>query len=291
MPLFDPTFLQKLEYLSLVSRRVFRGELLAQKRTTQLGSGIEFADHREYSSGDDFRYIDWNLYARHDELLLKRFHEEQDLHVYVLLDCSKSMSIGSPVKFDLARQVAAALAYVALSDLDRVGVVAFAKGIVADFALTRGKARILTLLRFLESLQPDGDATNLNDLVNGFLHRTERRGLAIIVSDLFDPSGYQAAIDKLRHHRFEPHVIQIHDRSEAEPTLLGDVELVDVETQELRKLTVTEKNLQQYREVFESFLAGVRSYCAKYGISCSTATTDVAFDALILGMMRSAGRH
>jgi uncharacterized protein (DUF58 family) len=108
MPLFDSDFLKKLEYLSLVSRRVFRGQLLAQRRTMQLGGGIEFADHREYTPGDDFRYLDWNVFARHDELLLKRFQEEEDLHVYILLDSSRSMAFGDPVKFDYARQVAAA---------------------------------------------------------------------------------------------------------------------------------------------------------------------------------------
>ena len=105
MALFGSDFLKKIEYLSLVSRRIFRGSLMAQRRTKQLGGGIEFADHRDYTPGDDFRYLDWNLYARHDELLLKRFQEEEDLHVYFLLDCSRSMAFGSPPKFDFARQV------------------------------------------------------------------------------------------------------------------------------------------------------------------------------------------
>src|SRR6185312_7609944 len=160
MPLFDSDFLKKLEYLSLVSKRVFRGSLLAQRRTMQMGGGIEFADHREYTPGDDFRYLDWNLYARHEELMLKRFQEEEDLHVYFLLDCSRSMDFGTPSKFDLARQVTAALAYIALADLDRISVVAFAADIVDDFRLTRGKARILSLLKFLESLPAQGTQTD-----------------------------------------------------------------------------------------------------------------------------------
>src|SRR6516165_10685510 len=165
MPLFDSDFLKKLEYLSLVSKRLFRGTLLAQRRTMQLGGGIEFADHREYTPGDDFRYLDWNLYARHDELLLKRFQEEEDLHVYFLLDCSRSMAFGERPKFDFARQVTAALAYIALADLDRVAIVAFAADIVADLPLTRGKGRILALLKFLEDLRPQGTDTNLGRVV------------------------------------------------------------------------------------------------------------------------------
>src|SRR5436309_6825231 len=150
MALFDSEFLKKLEYLSLISKRVFRGSLLAQRRTTHLGSGIEFADHREYCPGDDFRYLDWNLFARLDALLLKRFQEEEDLHVYFLLDCSRSMAFGAPPKFDFARQVTAALAYMALANLDRAGTVAVAGDIAADLPMTRGKGRLVALPGFLD---------------------------------------------------------------------------------------------------------------------------------------------
>lgn len=289
MPLFDSGFLKKLEYLSLVSRRVFRGQLLAQRRTMQLGGGIEFADHREYTPGDDFRYLDWNVFARHDELLLKRFQEEEDLHVYILLDCSRSMDFGAPSKFDYARQVAAALAYIALADLDRVAVVAFAGEIVADFPLTRGKGRILSLLKFLEGLEVRDGQTNLARAAENFIHRSQRRGLAVVISDLFDPLGYQRGLDVLRHHRYEPHVVQVFDRREADPGLKGDVELLDVESQAIEKVTVTERNLRQYRQIFDAFLESVRKYCSTYGVGGTRSTTDIPFDELILRMMREAG--
>jgi uncharacterized protein (DUF58 family) len=289
MPLFDSNFLKQLEYLSLISRRVFRGSLLAQRRTMQLGGGIEFADHREYTAGDDFRYLDWNVYARHGDLLLKRFQEEEDLHVYLLLDCSRSMAFGKPAKFDLARQVTAALAYIALADLDRAAVVAFSDSIIADFPLTRGKARILSLLRFLDDLRPQGSDTDLARVATGFVHRNQRRGLAIVVSDLFDPAGFERGFDVLRHRQYEPHVIQIYDASEKNPPLLGDVELVDVETESARKVTVTEKNLRMYRKLFEEYHQGVLRYCRTYGIGCTQTDTTVRFDDLILRMMRTAG--
>jgi uncharacterized protein (DUF58 family) len=289
MPLFDSEFLKKLEYLSLVSKRVFRGQLLAQRRTMQLGGGIEFADHREYTPGDDFRYLDWNVFARHDELLLKRFQEEEDLHVYILLDCSESMAFGMPAKFDYARQVAAALAYIALADLDRVAVVAFAGDIVADFPLTRGKGRILALMKFLEGLSTRAGLTNLGRAAENFVRRAQRRGLAVVVSDLFDPAGYQRGLDVLRHHRYEPHVVQVFDRREADPAIKGDVELLDVESHEIEKVTVTERNLRQYRRIFDAFLESVGRYCTTHGIGGTRSTTDIPFDELILRMMREAG--
>lgn len=287
--LFDGDFLKKLEYLSLISRRVFRGSLLAQRRTKQMGGGIEFADHREYAAGDDFRHLDWNVYARHGDLLLKRFQEEEDLHVYFLLDCSRSMGFGKPPKFDLARQVTAALAYIALSNLDRIGVIAYSQEIVADFPLTRGKDRILSLLRFLENLECQGTDTNLGRIVNSFVLRPQRRGLAVVVSDLFDPSGYERGLDLLRHRTYEPHIVQIHDPAEAKPNLLGEIELVDVETESIRKVTITERALREYRRVFNEFQQGVEGYGKKYGLGCTQTTNDVNFEDLVLRMMRTAG--
>jgi uncharacterized protein (DUF58 family) len=289
MALFDSDFLKKLEYLSIVSRRVFRGSLLAQRRTMQFGSGIEFADHREYAPGDDVRYLDWNIYARHGDLLLKRFQEEEDLHVYFLLDCSRSMAFGDPPKFDLARQVTAALAYIALADLDRIAVIAFADRIVGDFRLTRGKARILPLLEFLEGLNTQGTDTDLTASVGQFLRRRQRTGLAVVVSDLFAPGGYEQGINQLRHRRYEPHVVQLHDPAEARPPVLGDVELLDIENATSRKVTVTEKALRTYRRLFDGYQRSVAAYCRNYGLGCTQATTEIRFDDLVLRMMRVAG--
>lgn len=290
MALFDSEFLKKLEYLSLISKRVFRGSLMAQRRTMQLGSGIEFADHREYTAGDDFRYLDWNLYARHDELLLKRFQEEEDLHVYFLIDCSRSMAFGNPPKFDFARQIVAALAYIALADLDRISITAFADDIVADFPLTRGKGRILSLLKFLENLPAQGQDTNLERVATGFIHRDQRRGLVVVVSDLYDPNGFDRGLDLLRHRRYEPRVIQIYDKFEKDPPdMLGDVEMWDVESGNARKVTVTEKNLRQYRQLFEEFQDKVRHYCTRHAMSYTQTSTEIAFDQLILRMMRETG--
>ncbi len=289
MPLFDSDFLNKLEYLSLVSKRLFRGSLLAQRRTQQTGGGIEFAEHRDYSHGDDFRYLDWNVFARHGELLLKRFQEEEDLHVYLLLDCSRSMAFGSPPKFDLARQVVAALAYIALADLDRVAVIAFGKDILSDFPLTRGKDRILSLLRYLENLTPSGSDTDLARVVKGFTQRPQRRGLAVVVSDLYDPQGFERGLDLLRYRHYEPHIVQLFDRLEAQPNLLGELELVDIESDIGRKVTITENALKEYRRLFETFQDSLRRYSHKYGIGCTQSPADVPFEELMLGLMRTAG--
>ncbi len=289
MPLFDSNFLKQLEYLSLVSRRVFRGSLLAQRRAKQFGSGIEFAEHREYSAGDDLRYLDWNIYARYGELLIKRFQEEKDLHVYFLLDCSRSMDFPDGRKFDLARQLTAALAYIALADLDRISIIAFADRIVDTLPLTRGKSRILPILGFLESLKPQGSDTDFEQSVGEFIRRKQRMGLAVVLSDFFAPGGYKPGIDLLRHRRYEPHLIQLHHQQEAEPNFLGDIELYDVENNASRKVTVTENNLRMYRRLFAEHRQGLNRYCRDYGMSCTQSSAEIAFDDLVLRMMRAAG--
>src|SRR6186997_425543 len=124
---FQDDFLKKLEYLHVVSRREFAGQNRADRRTPQRGRGIEFADHRPYTPGDDFRHIDWKAYKRLNRLLLLLFDEEQDLPIYLILDVSRSMA--EPAKFDQARRIAAALCYVGLAHLDHVTILPFGDGI------------------------------------------------------------------------------------------------------------------------------------------------------------------
>jgi len=139
---FNEEFLKEIEKLYIISKKVFAGRMRAERRTKKLGSGVEFAEHREYSPGDDFRYIDWNIYGRMDKLFLRLFEEEEDLHVYILLDVSNSMTMGNPPKYLYAMQIGAALAYIALSNLDRVGVVPFAERTLGRLPPTRGVGRI-----------------------------------------------------------------------------------------------------------------------------------------------------
>jgi len=282
---FDSAFLKKLEYLSLVSRRAFRGQLLANKRTRQVGSGIEFADHRNYHFGDDLRYLDWNVYARFGSELIRRFEEEKDLHVYFLLDCSKSMSAGSPNKFDYARQVTAALSYVALADLDRVCIIAFADKLYQILPTIRGKQHILNLIRFLDSLETVGATTDMAASMKEFIGRKLHTGLVVVIGDFFDPNGFRTGLDILRYRNYEPHIIQIHDKREADPTLLGDLQLHDMETGEFHEVTVSENLVRRYKKKFASFLDEIKRYGVDNGLNCMISSTAIPFDEMILQML------
>jgi uncharacterized protein (DUF58 family) len=287
--LFDSKFLARLEYLALVSRQVFQGQLMAAKRTRQLGSGIDFADHRPYTPGDDFRYLNFNAYINHDELLLKRFHEEQDLHIQIIVDCSASMAFGSPSKFDHARKIAAALAYIALSDLDRVAIIAIADGVSSQLPMTRGKGRIHAIFEFLDALKPSGAQTHLARAMDTIVARKPHPGPAIVISDFYDPDGFEPGLNRLRYHKHEPHIIQVYDPSEAQPDMLGDLELVDAETGQSRKVTLSESSLDAYKAQYIDFIASLQLYSRTYGVTLTRASTHTPFDELILKMMRQSG--
>ncbi len=283
---FDEGFLKKLEYLYVVSRKVFSGRLRAERRTKKTGSGVEFADHRNYTSGDDLRYLDWSVYGRMDKLLLRLFEEEEDLHIYLLIDASASMRANA--KLEYAETVCAALAYVGLAKLDRVSIVPFGGDGRERMPPSRGKGNIFKVFRFLSELQPQGK-TELSHSLESFVHQTKRRGLAIVISDFYDPEGYEAGLNLLRYHRFEPTVIQVYDQHEARPKLRGDVELVDVETGELREVTVTERALAAYVRAHAQYCDQLATFCAGRGIPYFRADTVVPFDELVLRVFRAGG--
>jgi len=287
--LFDERFLKTLEHLHMVSRKVFSGNLRAERRTRKVGSGIEFADHRTYARGDDFRYIDWNLYGRLDKLLLRLFEEEEDLHIYILVDCSDSMSIGTPLpKLHYAMQIGAALTYVGLANLDRVSIVPFGDRILDRLPLSRGKNRIFRVFDFLQKCDIGGK-TELADCMQAFVTQNKRKGLAVVISDFYDPEGFQQGLNTLRYNKFEPFVLQVYDKREAEPQLHGDLALVDCETGDTREITVSKSLLEAYMREHEKYCKSLEDYCTKYAMPFFRTHTAIPFDELVLKIFRSGG--
>jgi uncharacterized protein (DUF58 family) len=286
--LFDEEFQRKLEVLALVSRRVVSGRTRAERRSRKTGGGVEFADHREYAAGDDFRFLDWKLYGRSEKLLLRLFEEEEDLSVYVLVDTSASMGFGTPRKLDYAKRIAAALSYVALASLDRVSVVTFSDVIGSRLPATRGKSRVFKVFDVLRAARADG-RTGIEAAMRTFAAQHKRRGVAILISDLYDPAGFERGIDVLRYARFEPFVVQLVDPDDARPPLHGDVRLVDRETGEIREVTVTPRVLDRYAEAHAHYLTAVASYCAQKQVPHVAIDTRTPWDEAVLGVLRKGG--
>ncbi|HVJ93383.1 MAG TPA: DUF58 domain-containing protein [Labilithrix sp.] len=286
--LFDDDFQRKLDYLALVSKRVFAGRMRAERRTKKSGSGVEFADHRDYQPGDDFRYLDWNIYQRFDRLLLRLYEEEEDLAIYFIVDASSSMGFGGGKKLRYAKRVAAALAYVGLANLDRVSIVSTTDKVLDRMPSTRGKARIFKVFRFLKELEADGQ-TNLEDALKSFVAQNKRRGLVVLASDLYDPHGFERGINVLRYNKFDPFVVHIVDEEEAKPKLAGDVLLYDCETGDEREVTVTAKVLERFEAAYRGYLDEIDTFCTSKQVPYIRADVNVPFDELILRVFRRGG--
>jgi uncharacterized protein (DUF58 family) len=287
--LFDDDFMKKLEYLYIVSKKAFVGRTRAERRTKKTGSGIEFADHRDYSLGDDFRYIDWNIYGRMDKLLLRLFEEEEDLSIYMLLDCSRSMLIGEPTpKLHYAMKLCAALCYVGLANLDRVSIVPFSTDLGERMSPSRGKGRIFKVFDFLRKVDAGGQ-TKLGPALTKFVHQTKRRGMAVVISDFYDPVGYEEGLNVLRYHKYEPFVIQLYDEKEANPPLHGDLTLIDCETGDPKEVTISASMLEAYRREHEKYCNELEDFATKRAIPFFRTHTGVPFDELVLKIFRAGG--
>src|SRR5262249_54967815 len=157
-----------------------------------------------------------------DRLLVRLYEEEEDLAIYFIVDTSGSMGFGDGKKLRYAKKVCAALAYVGLANLDRVSVVTTADKVLDRMPTTRGKARIFKVFRFLREITPMGE-TDLGDAMKTFVAQNKRRGLAVLISDLYDPAGFEKGINVLRYNKFDPFVVHVVDHHDEKPKLSGDV--------------------------------------------------------------------
>ncbi len=286
--LLDPAFLQKLDTLSLLSRKRLRGVQRGDRRSTARGRGVEFDDYRAYQLGDDYRYIDWNVVSRLDRLFVKMFSEEEDLDVSLMVDTSLSMAAGRPAKLLVAKQLAAAIGYIGLVNLDRVGVTAFASGAASRLDRLRGRGRAFNLLAFLEGLSPSG-TTDLEMAMRRHLAASRRSGLLILLSDLFDPRGYEQALLLSRHHRFQTFLIHILADEELVPNIAGDLRLVDVETGRAVEVTVDAEALGAYASARDAFFNEIERFCFRHGIDYLRTATSVPVETLVLRWLRQGG--
>ena len=287
-PLLDPEFLRKLEQLELVSRRIFVGRMKGERKSKRRGSSVEFADHRQYSVGDDLRHIDWNVYGRLDRLFLKLFLEEEDLHFYLLLDTSLSMDFGEPTKLRYGKQVAAALAFVGLVNHDRIVLDAFSSNLEAGIPGVRGRSQMWRVVQYLDGLNANG-AGDLTAAAKSFAIKRTGKGVVVVISDFLDKRGYADALRYLLARNMDIHVIHVLAREEVQPELAGDLRLVDAEDDDEAEITVSAPLLKRYKENLDRFVGGLKEWCVRRGIAYIFTTNDQPFDKLILTYLRERG--
>jgi uncharacterized protein (DUF58 family) len=288
-PLLDPALLRRLEQLSLVNRRRLASSNKGERRSIRRGASLEFVDYRQYAPGDDLRQIDWNVYGRHNHLVLKLFEDEEVLAVHLLLDKSRSMDWGSPNKLLYARQVAAALGYVALTGYDNVEAVQFTKQRQEHFGPGRGRSGIAGLFRFLGSEGTPPGQTDLDAALRSFAARPRPPGLVLLFSDLLDPAGYARALVRLRQQRHEVLLFHVLCPEELRPTVEGDLRLTDRETGEAVEVTLDRRAIDAYQERLAHWLVEVGGFCRRHAIGYQQLDTSRPLAQLLFRDLRERG--
>jgi uncharacterized protein (DUF58 family) len=287
-PLLDPKFLARLEQLELVSRKIFLGRMKGERRSKRKGQSVEFADYRNYVIGDDLRHLDWNLFARLDRLFIRLFMEEEDLHVYVLIDNSLSMDFGTPTKLHYAKQVAAALGFVGLVNADRVVVEAFNDRLTQSMPAARGRRSVWRLMEFLQKVEPAGPS-DLKKALRTFSLKCSGKGIVILLSDFMDKGGYEEALRYLIARQLDIYVIHVLSQEEIEPDVVGDLRLTDIEDDDVAEITVTGPLLKRYKQNLAAFRGGLQEFCTRRGVAYLFTSNQVPFERLVLTYLRQRG--
>ena len=288
-PLLSPELMAKLERLELVSRKIFRGRMKGERRSKRKGQSVEFADFRSYVAGDDLRFIDWNTYARLDRLFLKLFLEEEDLHFYALIDASESMNFGTPTKLHYAKQLAAALGFVGLVRADRVRIETLRGGGGGAAApVFRGRHNVWRMLAHLESIEPAG-GTSLAEGVKSFCLRNAGKGILVLITDLMDKKGYEAALKFLVAQQLDVYVVHVLSQEELQPELVGDLKLVDCEDDDVAEVSVSAPLLKRYQQTLAAFVGGAREFCNRRGLNYLLANNQTPIDELVAGYLAKRG--
>lgn len=284
MPLLSPELMRRLSALGLRSSRRAAGERGGARRSTRRGRSQEFADHRPYVPGDDLRFLDWHLFGRLDQLWVKLFEEEDDRVVLALLDTSDSMR---GEKLDYARQLAAAMAWVALGQGDRVSLAAWSDRLAAYAPPRRGRGAAPGLFQTLEGLQSEG----ATDLARGLAATPRPRGgaIALLMSDLLMPEGPDTVLRQLRARGYEVHVFHLLAPVDIRPDLDGDVVLVDGESGDELPITVDAETLDVYEATVHAWADDMHRTCRGLGVGYSRVVTSTPVDVLVFDTLRRDG--
>jgi uncharacterized protein (DUF58 family) len=286
--LLDATFMNKLERMALLAKKVKPGMSKGERKSNRKGSSIDFADYRDYVQGDDLRHIDWNIYSRLETLNLKLFEEREDLTLHLLIDASESMKYGTPLKIEMAQKLAAALGYIALAGHERVSIEAFSEGGVQRITPCRGRASVRKLFGFIEGISASG-GTQLEQSGKQYLARNRSRGVAVLLTDFFDEDGFEGVVQRMALSRSEVHVLHILSPEEMDPALAGDLKLIDSETNAFAEVSMSGALLKRYNANRDGFIASVRKYCTSRGVGYAQISSDDSLEAVVFQMLRRGG--
>ena len=283
--MLDPEFMNRLDSLDVLSRKILQGKLQGERRSKRRGQSVEFADHRPYVAGDDLRFVDWNIYGRLEQLFLKLFIEEQDLTVHVVVDGSASMSVGEPSKELFIKKLAAALGYVSLVNNNRVSISVFADGVVGQLANMRGRNYLHQMADFLLTAQCDGVSqfeTACRQIASGRMGC----GVMIVLSDFLFKEGYDSGLRRLIGRQYDLYVIQVLSAQELSPDFAGDLKLIDIEDADVAEITVSAALVKHYKRNVTAYCNELKDFCSRRGAVYALANSGDSVESLVLNYLR-----
>ena len=283
--MLDPEFMNRLDSLDVLSRKILQGKLQGERRSKRRGQSVEFADHRPYVAGDDLRFVDWNIYGRLEQLFLKLFIEEQDLTVHVVVDGSASMSVGEPSKELFIKKLAAALGYVSLVKNNRVSISVFADGVVGQLANMRGRNYLHQMADFLLTAQCDGVSqfeTACRQIASGRIGC----GVMIVLSDFLFKEGYDSGLRRLIGRQYDLYVIQVLSAQELSPDFAGDLKLIDIEDADVAEITVSAALVKHYKRNVTAYCNELKDFCSRRGAVYALANSGDSVESLVLNYLR-----
>lgn len=290
--LIDSSLMARLDQLDVVSRKIFAGKLQGERRSKKRGQSVEFADYRNYVPGDDLRYIDWNVYARLDQLFLKMFLEEEDLSFVIAIDTSTSMDYGDPDKLIFCQRLAMALGYIGLVNYNRVTLVSFADGVVNRLANLRGRRKTRQMGQWMLDLVPGGN-TDFNDAMRTIALARQGRGVMVVLSDFLYKSGYEKGLRYLVGGGYDTFVMQVLSPQEVDPgetnALSGDLKLVDIEDGNTAEVSISPALLRSYRENLNAYCGRLRDHCIRRSMMHMVLRTDMSMETLVMDYLRKRG--
>ena len=270
--MIDTSFLDNLKKFSLIVNKRVTSVYSGQKLSTSAGRGISFKDHRIYSFGDDFRSIDWKVFARTDDLYIKNFEEERNLNVHILVDCSASMNFGKPIsKFDYASMIGVGFAYLAMKDNEKFQFATFSEKLDM-FQSRKGMHQLASMIDHLNSLKVEGK-TDFFSTLSSYKRLVGSRSLIIIISDmLFDPENIKDSLIMLGKHDIK--LIQVLDKQEKDLKLEGDFRLKDSESKDEIKTFISPRLISNYTKMMNDHAAKINDVCNSLGVDFYQVTND-----------------
>jgi uncharacterized protein (DUF58 family) len=288
----QPAVVAQLANMELRARLVVEGFITGLHKSPYHGFSVEFTEHRQYMPGDEIKHIDWKAYGKTDRFYIKQFEEETNLKSYLIVDASRSMdyaSKGNLKKFEYASYVAAALSYMMIEQRDAVGLILFDEGIRISLPPRAARSYLKEILKELESAQP-AKKTGTSASLNLIAEQIKRRGLVIVLSDLFDnPESVMTALKHFRHKGHEVVVMQILDPLERSFAFDGDAIFKDLETQE--ELMTQPWHIQTaYQQSMQEFLDFYKRQCRDNNIDYVLLDTSTPFDKALFEYLNKRKR-